>query len=113
MAPAPAGAVYFSASVPALVDSRGWASAVRIKGSPGTDDPSRVPLLEGFEAAGSILGDVEGYDDVVGHRPPFPRCLGVVDSAQARESHWCHGYGARSCRGVCGVAEEGAGCTEH
>ena len=36
------------------------------------DDPVGLPLLEGFEAAGSVLGDVEGDDDVVrtGHGSP-------------------------------------------
>ena len=49
--------------------------------SPGTNYPFGLPLLEGFEAAGSVLGDVKGDDDVVGYRPPLPRCLRVVSSA--------------------------------
>ena len=80
-------------------------SPARITGSPGTDDPFGVPLLKGFEASGSVLGDVEGYDDVVGDRPPLPGCLRVVDSAQAREPHGCHGHGAHPRRGVRNIAE--------
>ena len=32
------------------------------------DDPLGLPLLEGFEAAGLVLGDVEGDDDVVRYK---------------------------------------------
>ena len=56
-------------------------SPARMTASPGTNYPFGLPLLEGFEAAGSVLGDVKGDDDVVGYRPPLARCLGVVSSA--------------------------------
>ena len=80
----------------------------RSTASPSTGDLFGFPLLKGFEAAGMVLGDVEGDDDVVGDRPPLPRCLGLVNSLQARESHGRYRHGACSCRRIGSVAEKQA-----
>jgi len=68
--------------------------------SPGTDDPFGLPLIERLEAAGLVLGDVEGDDDVVRQRPLLAGCLGVVCSAETRESDWSYGRGAGSGLGI-------------
>ncbi len=66
----------------------------RMIGAPGTHDPFGLPLLESFEAAGTVLGNVESDDDVVGHRPPLPRHLRAIDALEANESDWRNGNGA-------------------
>ena len=72
----------------------------RMTGSPGTDDPFGLPLLERFEASGLVLGDVQGDDDVVRYRPLLPGCVEVVDSVETCESDGRHGHGAGSGRGI-------------
>ncbi len=75
-------------------------SLTRMMASPGTHDPFGLPLLEDFEAARTVLGNVESHDDVVGHRPTLPRCARLVDTSEAGEPNWCHSNGAGADRGV-------------
>ena len=72
----------------------------RTTGSPGTDDPFGLPLRERLEASGLVLGDVQGDDDVVRHRPLLSSCVGVVCPTETRESDWDYGRGAGSGRGI-------------
>jgi len=46
-------------------------------------------LLEDLDAAGSVLGEVEGYHDVIGNGPAAGSSRGRSSKpAQANQSHW-------------------------